>query len=115
MDKEKKSSLFVFLFNFSYGEYVFVLLHTCRICCCAILVLRQVLVASCFLFFSPSQVNSEMISNQMKSFVEDFTMLDWNWWPLTPRMRALKTNEKRLVWKCVSRDLMQSDQQADYM
>lgn len=50
MDKEKKSSLFVFLFNFSYGEYVFVLLHTCRICC-AILVLRQVLVASCFLFF----------------------------------------------------------------
>ncbi|CAN9079966.1 unnamed protein product [Alternaria alternata] len=40
------------------------------------------------------------ISNQMKSFVEDFTMLDWNWWPLTPRMRALKTNEKRLIWKC---------------
>jgi hypothetical protein len=30
-------------------------------------------------------------------------------------MRALKTNEKRLIWKCVSRDLMQSDQQADYM
>ena len=62
-----------------------------------------------------STKEDKSISNQMKSFVEDFTMLDWNWWPLTPRMRALKTNEKRLIWKCVSRDLMQSDQQADYM
>ncbi|CAN9169370.1 unnamed protein product [Alternaria alternata] len=62
-----------------------------------------------------STEEDKSISNQMKSFVEDFTMLDWNWWPLTPRMRALKTNEKRLIWKCVSRDPMQSDQQADYM
>jgi hypothetical protein len=50
------------------------------------------------------------ISNQVKSLVEDFTMLDWNWWPLTPRMRALKTSEKRLIWECVSRGLMQSGQ-----
>jgi hypothetical protein len=62
-----------------------------------------------------STEEDKSISNQMKSFVEDFTMLDWNWWPLTPRMRALKTSEKRLIWKCVSRDLMQSDQQADHM
>ncbi|CAN9156510.1 unnamed protein product [Alternaria alternata] len=47
-----------------------------------------------------STEEDKSISNQMKSFVEDFTMLDWNWWPLTPRMRALKTNEKRLIWKC---------------
>lgn len=62
-----------------------------------------------------STEEDKSISNQMKSFVEDFTMLDWNWWPLTPCMRALKTDEKRLIWKCVSRDLMQSDQQADYL
>jgi hypothetical protein len=62
-----------------------------------------------------STEEDKSISNQMKSLDEDFTMLDWDWWPLTPRMRALKPNEKRLIWKCVSRDLMQSDQQADYM
>ncbi|CAN9208885.1 unnamed protein product [Alternaria alternata] len=62
-----------------------------------------------------STEEDKSISNQMKSFVEDFTMLDWNWWPLTPRMRALQTSEKRLIWKCVSRDLMLSDQQADHM
>jgi hypothetical protein len=62
-----------------------------------------------------STKEDKSISNQMKSLVEDFTMLDWDWWPLTPRMRALKPNEKRLIWKCVSRDLMQSDQQADYI
>jgi hypothetical protein len=62
-----------------------------------------------------STEEDKSISNQMKSLVEDFTMLDWDWWPLISRMRALKTNEKRLIWKCVSRDLMQSDQQADYM
>ncbi|RYN18368.1 hypothetical protein AA0113_g9767 [Alternaria arborescens] len=47
-----------------------------------------------------STKEDKSISNQMKSLVEDFTMLDWDWWPLTPRMRALKPNEKRLIWKC---------------
>ena len=74
--------------------------------------LRDILPASSV---EISTEEDKSTSNQIKSFVEDFTVLDWNWWPLTPRMRALKTNEKRLVWKCVSRDLMQSDQQADYM
>ena len=62
-----------------------------------------------------STEEDKSISNQMKSLVEDFTMLDWDWWPLTPRMRALNPNEKRLIWKCVSRDIVQSDQQADCM
>jgi hypothetical protein len=57
MDKEKKVFSFCVPLQFFYGECVFVLLHTCRICSCAILVLRQVVpVASCFLlffFFSP--------------------------------------------------------------
>jgi hypothetical protein len=51
MDKEKKIFSFCVPLQSFYGEYVFVLLHTCRICCCGILVLRQVLVASCFLLF----------------------------------------------------------------
>ncbi|OAG20525.1 hypothetical protein CC77DRAFT_1020215 [Alternaria alternata] len=47
-----------------------------------------------------STEEDKSISNQMKSLVEDFTMLDWDWWPLTPCMRALKTSEKRLIWRC---------------
>jgi hypothetical protein len=98
--------------NFFRNSWAFkVLLHDFRELLLPQL-LRDILPATS-VEISTEEDNS--ISNQLKSFVEDFTMLDWDWWPLTPRMRALKTNEKRLIWKCVSRDLVQSDQQADCM
>lgn len=46
--------------------------------------------------------NNYSLSNQMKAFVEDFTMLEWNWWPLKPRMRNLSPGQTRLFWHCVS-------------
>lgn len=42
------------------------------------------------------------LCNQLKGFVEDYTRLDWNWWPLEARMRTLKEGESRLSWRCVS-------------
>jgi hypothetical protein len=39
--------------------------------------------------------------NKAKSFIEDHTGEDWNWWPLRPRMRLLKENQTRLHWRCV--------------
>jgi tetratricopeptide (TPR) repeat protein len=40
--------------------------------------------------------------NYMKAWVEDYTMVNWNWWPLEPCMRPLNPNESRLIWHCVS-------------
>ncbi|KAF2998955.1 hypothetical protein E8E13_006894 [Curvularia kusanoi] len=38
--------------------------------------------------------------NRVKAMIEDYTLLEWNWWPLQPRMRALRNLEKRLFWRC---------------
>lgn len=50
-----------------------------------------------------SDQQSNPLSNRIKTFIEDSTMLEWNWWPLEPRMRLLNPNETRLFWYCVSR------------
>jgi hypothetical protein len=50
-----------------------------------------------------SNEEDESLGNLIKALVEDYTMLNWNWWPLRPRMRLLKPNESRLIWHCVSR------------
>jgi hypothetical protein len=47
--------------------------------------------------------NNNSITNRMKAFVEDFTMLEWNWWPLEPRMKNMDLDKMRLFWHCVSR------------
>ncbi|PVH88843.1 hypothetical protein DL98DRAFT_158071 [Cadophora sp. DSE1049] len=39
-------------------------------------------------------------SNKFKSFVEDMTEENWNWWPLRPRMRFLGKDQTRLNWSC---------------
>jgi hypothetical protein len=39
--------------------------------------------------------------NRMKSFVEDSSGVEWNWWPLRPRMRYLQAGQTRLNWHCV--------------
>ncbi|KAG4439306.1 hypothetical protein IFR05_005239 [Cadophora sp. M221] len=38
--------------------------------------------------------------NKFKSFVEDMTEENWNWWPLRPRMRNLEKDQMRLHWLC---------------
>jgi tetratricopeptide (TPR) repeat protein len=50
-----------------------------------------------------SDQDNHSLSNRMKAFVEDFTVLEWNWWPFEPRMEKLGSNEMRLFWHCVSR------------
>jgi hypothetical protein len=57
--------------------------------------------------FSLSKQNNNSLANRMKAFVEDFTMLEWNWWPLKPRMRDMSSSETRLFWHCVSRHAME--------
>jgi tetratricopeptide (TPR) repeat protein len=56
---------------------------------------------------SLSDQHNNSLSNRMKAFVEDFTMLEWNWWPLEPRMRSLTSCETRLFWCCVSSNTIQ--------
>lgn len=64
--------------------------------------IRDILLAAPHGSLSLSNQHNSSLSNRMKAFVEDFTMLRWNWWPLEPRMRDLNLNETRLLWKCVS-------------
>lgn len=49
-----------------------------------------------------SAKNDRSLSNRLKRFVEDHTEENWNWWPLKPKMRVLKSNQTRLHWRCVS-------------
>jgi hypothetical protein len=37
----------------------------------------------------------------MKGFLENATALEWDWWPMSPRMRPLKPGETRVHWLCV--------------
>jgi hypothetical protein len=39
--------------------------------------------------------------NRAKGWLEDITGLEWDWWPLTPRMRTLSQGETRVYWRCV--------------
>jgi hypothetical protein len=65
--------------------------------------LRDIIQTASHGSLSLSDQHNNSLSNRTKAFVEDFTMLQWNWWPLEPRMRDLNSNETRLFWKCVSR------------
>lgn len=49
------------------------------------------------------------LSNKFKSFVEDATEENWNWWPLRPRMRHLEKDQMRLHWLCVSDNIFSED------
>ena len=42
----------------------------------------------------------------VQEFLEKTTALEWDWWPLSPRMRLLKPSETRVHWKCVSLPLL---------
>ncbi|RII23664.1 hypothetical protein CUC08_Gglean012488 [Alternaria sp. MG1] len=36
----------------------------------------------------------------VQGFLEEITALEWDWWPLSPRIRPLKPSETRVHWKC---------------
>jgi ribosomal protein L37AE/L43A len=41
-------------------------------------------------------------ANRAKLFMENYTRLEWSWWPLEPCIRTLQEDEARVIWKCVS-------------
>ncbi|CAN9241390.1 unnamed protein product [Alternaria sp. RS040] len=38
--------------------------------------------------------------SKVQGFLEEITALEWDWWPLSPRMRPLKPSETRVYWEC---------------
>jgi hypothetical protein len=44
--------------------------------------------------------------SKVQGFLEEITALEWDWWPLPPRMRPLKPTETRVHWRCVSLSLL---------
>ncbi|KAH4480196.1 hypothetical protein HBH89_251470 [Parastagonospora nodorum] len=42
--------------------------------------------------------NGSSFLNGFKALVEDNTLIEWDWWPLRPRMLELPTGSKRLEW-----------------
>ena len=46
-----------------------------------------------------SRVNDMSFVNRTKAFLEDYTMAEWDWWPLTSRLPDVAHNERRLEWK----------------
>jgi tetratricopeptide (TPR) repeat protein len=45
---------------------------------------------------------SHGLLNALQELLEDLTKLEWDWWPLPPRMRPLNKGETRVFWRCVS-------------
>jgi hypothetical protein len=41
--------------------------------------------------------------NKVKAFVEDNTSVEWDWWPLRPRIHDLPAGEQRLEWHVSTR------------
>lgn len=41
------------------------------------------------------------VVNNIQKFLEDITSLEWDWWPLSPRMDPLNNDEVRVYWQCV--------------
>lgn len=70
--------------------------------------LRQVLmIADDIANIDPRTLTVE--SNKEKSYINSFKGLaeklscqQWDWWPLSPYIRSLGDNERRLAWRCVS-------------
>ena len=52
------------------------------------------------IWFSKQQ--NQSVVNKTMAFIEEYTQLEWDWWPLEPRMRLLRDDETRLFWQCVS-------------
>jgi hypothetical protein len=46
-----------------------------------------------------SPMNSPSVSNLFKATVEDFTSLEWDWWPLNPRIPDVAIGQYRLEWQ----------------
>lgn len=48
-----------------------------------------------------SNDNDVSLPNKIKTFMEEHTGAQWNWWPLSPRKQLLGPNQTRIYWQCV--------------
>ncbi|KAF2733226.1 hypothetical protein EJ04DRAFT_553481 [Polyplosphaeria fusca] len=46
-----------------------------------------------------SSENDASLVNRIKAFVEDNTSIEWDWWPLRPRVPNLQSDVQRLEWE----------------
>ncbi|KAH6878149.1 hypothetical protein BKA58DRAFT_89653 [Alternaria rosae] len=46
-----------------------------------------------------TSVNDSSFVNRTKASLEDYTMAEWDWWPLAPRIPDVAPGECRLEWK----------------
>ncbi|KAH7118925.1 hypothetical protein B0J11DRAFT_591405 [Dendryphion nanum] len=46
-----------------------------------------------------SHANDLSLINKIKAFIEDNTPIDWEWWPLKPRVPDLPPGRRRLEWQ----------------
>jgi len=46
-----------------------------------------------------SSRNETSLINMTKAFIEDYTMVEWDWWPLASRIPDVAPGECRLQWK----------------
>jgi len=46
-----------------------------------------------------SPMNDMSFVNRTKAFLEDYTMTEWDWWPIAPRVPDVAPGEWRLQWK----------------
>ena len=44
------------------------------------------------------------VTDRVKEYVEDFTQVSWDWWPLKPCHRAVEPGLVRIKWNCVGAD-----------
>jgi hypothetical protein len=42
--------------------------------------------------------NDTSLKNKFKAFVEDISNIEWDWWPLTPRVPDLPADKVHLRW-----------------
>ncbi|KAJ4159125.1 uncharacterized protein LMH87_008039 [Akanthomyces muscarius] len=62
--------------------------------------LRHVLLSIPRKYIWVSQEQDLSLSNRAKAWIEDVTLLKWNWWPFCPRKRLLRHSEARVFWRC---------------
>ncbi|KAH7086605.1 hypothetical protein FB567DRAFT_603720 [Paraphoma chrysanthemicola] len=56
-----------------------------------------------------SRQQDSSLMNKAKSFIEDYTQLEWDWWPLRPRLKRIQPGQARLFWNCSCGSLLWTD------
>ncbi|CAN9296463.1 unnamed protein product [Alternaria alternata] len=61
--------------------------------------LREAIVSAPKCTIELCSMNNTSLLNKIEAFFEDYTMAEWDWWPLTPRVPDIASGDHRLQWK----------------